>query len=365
MEKQNPRSNVNAVEPEQDHTVVIADDVSGGDDSSLLESLPLKPQGRYKFIRSIGFGGMKGVLLVHDRDTDRDVAMAIMPDFRDRPVRDLNRFVREAKITAKLEHPNIVPVYDIGIDALGSPFFTMKYLHGSTLAVILRRLRSGDAAAAQEYPQHRLIQVFLRVCNAVAFAHSHDICHFDLKPGNIHCGAFGDVQIIDWGLAGQEIEIGKNGQRIGTPGYMAPELLVHGGKAGKASDIYSLGGILYAILTLDSPFAGLPQQEVLRRTAAGRIEPPSLLGQAVSPGLEAICLKAMAHDPAERYSSVVEMRREIQETLSGYAAKAEQASILRNTLLFLRRNIYVVIIVILLMLIGGLTLLVLHLYHQI
>ena len=101
MEKQSPRSNVNAVEPEQDHTVVIADDVSGGDDSSLLESLPLKPQGRYKFIRSIGFGGMKGVLLVHDRDTDRDVAMAIMPDFRDRPVRDLNRFVREAKITAK------------------------------------------------------------------------------------------------------------------------------------------------------------------------------------------------------------------------------------------------------------------------
>lgn len=365
MEKPNPKSDVNVPEAEQDQTVVIADDTPSGNDSSLLDTLPLKPQERYKFIRSIGFGGMKGVLLVHDRDTGRDVAMAIMPDFRDRPVRDLNRFVREAKITAKLEHPNIVPVYDIGIDALGSPFFTMKYLHGSTLAVILRRLRSGDAEAAQEYTPQRLIQVFLRVCNAVAFAHSRDICHFDLKPGNIHCGAFGDVQIIDWGLAGPEMEVSSSGQRIGTPGYMAPELLFPGGKAGKASDIYSLGCILYAILTLDSPFAGLPQQEVLRRTAGGRIEPPSLLGQSVSPGLEAICLKAMSRDPADRYRSAVEMRREIQESLSGYAAKAEKASLWRNILLFVRRNIYAVIIVILLVLIGGLTLLVLHLYHQI
>ena len=365
MEKPNPKLNVNVPESGQDETVVITDDTVSGGDDSLLESLPLKPQERYKFIRSIGFGGMKGVLLVHDRDTGRDVAMAIMPDFRDRPVRDLNRFVREAKITAKLEHPNIVPVYDIGIDALGSPFFTMKYLQGSTLAVILRRLRSGDAEAAQDYPQYRLIQVFLRICNAVAFAHSRNICHFDLKPGNIHCGAFGDVQIIDWGLAGTEIEVGKNGQRIGTPGYMAPELLTPGGKAGKASDIYALGGILYAILTLDSPFAGLPQQEVLRRTAAGKIEPPSLSGQPVSPGLEAICLKAMAHNPADRYGSAQEMRREIQETLSGYAAKAEKASALRNFVLFIRRNIYAVIIVILLMLIGGLTLLALHFYHQI
>ena len=122
---------------------------------------------------------------------------------------------------------------------------------------------------------------------------------------------------------------------------------------------------MYAILTLDSPFSGLSQQEILNRTALGKLIPPSLVGPQFPIGLEAICLKAMAHDPAERYSSGVEMRREIQETLSGYAAKAEQASMLRNTLLFLRRNIYVVIIVILLILIGGLTLLVLHLYHQI
>jgi len=104
---------LNVPEPDTEQkTVVIGDDGVDIHGENLLESLPLKPQERYKFIRSIGFGGMKGVLLVHDRDTGRDVAMAIMPDFRDRPQRDLDRFVREAMITARLEHPNIVPVYD-------------------------------------------------------------------------------------------------------------------------------------------------------------------------------------------------------------------------------------------------------------
>ncbi len=370
---ENPEQNLKTSDPDGENTVVVSDFEStiviadGGEDenNNLLATLPLKPQERYKFIRSIGFGGMKGVLLVHDRDTGRDVAMAIMPDFRDRPVHDLNRFVREAKITASLEHPNIVPVYDIGIDALGSPFFTMKYLHGCTLAMVLRKLRFRDAETMAEYPQSRLLQIFLRVCNAVAFAHSRDICHFDLKPGNIYCGDFGEVQVIDWGLAGSGGEVTENGQLKGTPGYIAPELLSSGGKAGKTSDIYALGAILYAILTLDSPNAGLPQQEILRRAAAGKIAPPSLAGQQVSSGLEAICMKAMATDPKERYRSAVELRKEIQESLSGYAAKAEKASFWRNAQLFIRRNIYTVIIFVLLVISAGLAYLALHLYKQI
>ena len=364
MEKQNPNSNVSDRDAEQ-KTVVVAENGAELDGEDLLNTLPLKPQDRYKFIRSIGFGGMKGVLLVHDRDTGRDVAMAIMPDFRDRPLRDLNRFVREAKITARLEHPNIVPVYDLGIDAIGSPFFTMKYLHGSSLAVVLRRLRSGDEATKRDFPRSRLLQIFQRVCNAVAFAHSKDICHFDLKPGNIHCGDFGEVQVIDWGLAGPEDSAPvEPGQMKGTPGYMAPELLVPGGKAGKASDIYSLGAILYAILTLDSPYAGLPQPEMLRRTVAGKLPPPVNHDEPVSPSLEAICFKAMARDPGARYASAVDLRLEISDFLSGYAAAAEQASVWRNFLLFLRRNVYAVIIVILLVITGVLAYVVLHLYMQ-
>ena len=262
MEKLNQNLNGSeaVVNIDEEPTVVLQDEDSVAEPENLLATLPLKPQQRYKFIRSIGFGGMKGVLLVHDRDTNRDVAMAIMPDFRDRDVRDLNRFVREARITATLEHPNIVPVYDIGIDMSGSPYFVMKYLQGATLAVVLKRLRARDEKTMAEFPRTRLLRFFTRICNAVAFAHSKGIYHMDLKPGNIHCGDYGEVQIIDWGLAG-DIFTGNAGQIKGTPGYMAPELLSGEGKTGKAADIYALGGILYAILTLDSPLAGLPQNE--------------------------------------------------------------------------------------------------------
>ena len=361
MEKPNPI--LNAPESDAEATVIFNDDPNEGcDGDNLLASLPLKPQDRYRFIRSIGFGGMKGVLLVHDRDTGRDVAMAIMPDFRDRPVNDLNRFVREAWITAKLEHPNIVPVYDIGIDMSGSPFFTMKYLRGATLAVVLKRLRSGDKETLENFPQSRLVQLFVRICNAVAFAHSKDICHFDLKPGNIHCGDFGEVQVIDWGLAG-DISTGVAGQIKGTPGYMAPELISGTYPPGKAADIYALGAILYAILTLDSPLAGCSQQEILRRTVSGRIPAPSLEGTQLPLALEAICQKAMALDPKERYSSAIELRSDVNAALAGYATAAEDASAMRNMILFLRRNITHVIIVMLLVLSGMLALLAWYLYR--
>jgi len=349
VESQN--QNLSDAERSADATVVIDNGSTDGECRDCLESLPLKSQSRYKFIRSIGFGGMKGVLLVHDRDTGRDVAMAIMPDFRDRPLQDLNRFVREAQITAKLEHPNIVPVYDIGIDMSGSPFFTMKYLRGSSLAVVLKRLRAGDMEMMEKFPQSRLLQFYLRVCNAVAFAHSMGICHFDLKPGNIHCGDYGEVQVIDWGLAG-DISTGLPNQIKGTPGYMAPELVSGTGKPGKAADIYALGGILYAILTLDSPLAGLPQQEILRRTVAGKIPQPSLLVPRLLPALEAVCMKAMALNPADRYSDPMEIRSDINAILAGYAAQAEQASAMRNCFLFLRRNLAAVTIIILLILSG-------------
>ena len=349
MERPSQYSSV--IDTDVEPTVVLNDGEKNADPENLLASLPLKPQDRYKFIRSIGFGGMKGVLLVHDRDTGRDVAMAIMPDFRDRPLRDLNRFVREAQITAKLEHPNIVPVYDIGIDMSGSPFFTMKYLRGSSLAVVLKRLRAGDMEMMEKFPQSRLLQFYLRVCNAVTFAHSMGICHFDLKPGNIHCGDYGEVQVIDWGLAG-DISTGLPNQIKGTPGYMAPELVSGTGKPDKAADIYALGGILYAILTLDSPLAGLPQQEILRRTVAGKIPQPSLLVPRLLPALEAVCMKAMSLNPAERYSDPMEIRSDINAILAGYAAEAEQASVMRNCFLFLRRNLAAVTIIILLILSG-------------
>ena len=350
MEKSDQNSN--SFDSNVEQTMVIADFSAGNDcTEDALSALPVKPQERYRFIRSIGFGGMKGVLLVHDQDTGRDVAMAIMPDFRDRSRRDLNRFVREAYITAKLEHPNIVPVHDIGIDGSGSPYFTMKYLHGQTLAMILHQLQRGQDNG---YSQDRLLKVLVRVCNAVAFAHSKGICHLDLKPGNILCGEFGEVQVLDWGLAAAAEDDSDLGLLQGSPGYMAPEFILSKGMEhpGVAADIYAIGAILYFILTNEAPFANLPQQEVLRRQVEGRIVPPSRINGQVDPGLEAVCMKAMALDPAERYQSVIDLRKEIAACIAGYPSRAENPSSWRRMTLYVKRNWSMAVIILLLILVG-------------
>ncbi|MDD5599606.1 MAG: serine/threonine-protein kinase, partial [Victivallaceae bacterium] len=182
-------------------SMVIDRDAIESDLDEHIEELTLKPAGKYKFIRSIGFGGMKAVVQVSDKDTTRKVAMAIIPDFEDRSKKDINRFIREARITARLEHPNIVPIHDIGIDPNGSPYFTMKYLRGQSLALVLKKLNNGNPDALEQYTLPRLLRTYVKVANAIAFAHSKRIIHLDLKPENIHIGDFGEVLVLDWGLA--------------------------------------------------------------------------------------------------------------------------------------------------------------------
>ncbi len=328
----------------------------------ILSTLPVKPQDRYKFIRSIGFGGMKGVLLVYDRDTSREVAMAIMPDFRERPQSDLERFVREAKLTAGLEHPNIVPVHDIGIDTTGSPYFTMKFLHGQSLASALRKVQKGDPEAVTRFGLVRLLQIFIRICNAIEFAHSQGVCHLDLKPENVNLGDFGEVLVLDWGLArslrspaeGGAVSPDRAapvtpGQVKGTPGYMSPEQI----RASEdfpvdiRADVYALGAILYAMLALANPLARLPVEEVLRRTVTGEVPPPSEVapeGRYVPAALEAICQKAMAPLAGNRYANVAELREDIVAFQTGYVPKAENASPLKHAGLFIGRNVLILLI---------------------
>ena len=308
--------------------------------------LPRKSNKRYKFIRSIGFGGMKAVLLVEDHDTGREVAMALMPDFRERPHRDLERFVEEARITARLEHPNIVPVHDIGIDASGSPYFTMKYLRGVLLDKVIRLLRGGDPGMTARYPLYRRLQIFIRVCNAINFAHSQGVCHLDIKPSNINIGDYGEVVVFDWGLARMLDEDGfarlDELRPKGTPGYMAPEYLNRSSavQVGIRSDVYSLGGLLYSLLTLESPLAGMKTEDILRRTAAGILPRPSLAApeQDIPSSLDAVCMKAMSRNPADRYASVSELREEISAYMTGFAPKAEHAGWLRRVGLFMARH---------------------------
>ncbi|MBS1370301.1 MAG: serine/threonine protein kinase [Lentisphaeria bacterium] len=354
-------------------TEVISTDarpVEHGDDIDVFASLPIKPQERYKFLRSIGFGGMKSVLLVFDSDTGREVAMAIMPDFRERPRADLERFVREARLTAQLEHPNIVPVHDLGIDSSGSPFFTMKYLHGQSLASVLRRLRKEEPEAIHRFSQLRLLQVYIRICNAIEFAHSQGICHLDLKPENVNIGDFGEVLVLDWGLARSldpnspvaspnMEDVDANGRVKGTPGYMAPEQIrvMRECPVGFRTDIYALGGILYAMLSLSNPLSALPMDEILRRTASGDIPPPGAVApddRHIPAALEAICQKAMAINPADRYQTVAELREDIFAFQTGYVPKAENASPLKHAGLFLGRNRLILLVLLTLILAASL-----------
>ena len=159
------------------------------------ERITASPNERYHNRNVIGSGGMKIVLQTDDLNVGRSIAMAISKDAS--PEKQL-RFLEEARITASLEHPNIVPVHDIGRGRSGVPYFTMKLVHGLTLEQIIDGLRKDDPGLQKRFPLHARLEIFLKVCDAIAFAHSRGIIHLDLKPDNIQVGEYGEVLVLDW-----------------------------------------------------------------------------------------------------------------------------------------------------------------------
>lgn len=378
------------VAQELEEQTVISTDTISIDQNELIKgrnvkSLTVKPDNKYRFERSIGMGGMKAVLQVWDKDTSRSIAMAVIPDCDDRPPSDIKRFIQEARITAMLEHPNIVPIHEIGVDKAGSPYFTMKFLRGRTLAEILRGLRNNEPEFVEKFDLQRMMRVYVKVCNAIAFAHSKDIIHLDIKPENIHVGDFGEVLVLDWGLAkyigeteetytpkaASPVEIPANedkdfltldGVAKGTPGYMAPEQAAgENSKRDKRSDIYALGAILYSILTQQKPVQGNDVKKIMADTIQGNIVSPRKAAaetdsRYIPSALEAIAMKAMSVNPDDRYQTVRELREDIFAFMGGFAPKAEAASSLKKTVLFINRNsfkIYFAIAMILLLALIG------------
>ncbi len=335
------------------------------DHSQLLHELSLKPRDRYKFIRTIGIGGMKTVLLVYDKDTRRNVALAMMPDFNSRSNQELSKFIHEALITAKLEHPNIVPIHDIGLDSNMSPYFVMTFLSGMMLSSLLSRMKNGDEEILKFYYARKMLLNFQKICHAVEFAHSQNILHLDLKPANVHIGKYGEVQVLDWGLAKiidgekdselgqkkdsilQKYAVSETGEAkkvaLGTPGFMAPEQAL--GKAVDVrTDVYSLGAILFSILMMKSPTAFLEDaspKAVIKATVDGSIiNDVEMVNESrpIPPELEAICRKAMATNPDDRYQTVKELRDDIGNYLSNYPTLAERPVASKKMLLFVKRN---------------------------
>jgi serine/threonine-protein kinase len=273
-------------------------------DASRLETLVpacgWSGTGRYQIAGEIARGGVGVVLKGRDADLGREVAIkTLRAEYASRPAM-VRRLVEEAQIGGQLQHPGVLPVYEMGLDANLRPYFTMKLVRGRTLAALLHAYDDDLARTAQE--RHRLLSIFDQVCQTVAYAHARGVIHRDLKPANVMVGAFGEVQVVDWGLAkvlsraaasdvpaagelqpgtGEgEVATVRNGEPgaqsvagsvLGTPAYMAPEQ-ARGEveKQDERCDVFALGAILYEILTLRPPYIGTGA-EVLRQATEGRI----------------------------------------------------------------------------------------------
>jgi serine/threonine-protein kinase len=291
---------------------------------------------RFRVLRPHAKGGLGQVSVALDQELDRPVALKQIQDRHADDPHSRARFVQEAEITGKLEHPGIIPVYGLGHDARGRPFYAMRFIQGDSLKQAIAAFH-GDAtlkrdAAGRNTRLRELLRRFTDVCNAVAYAHSRGVLHRDLKPSNIMLGPYGETLVVDWGLAktvgaapaepaaGAASSLTEGpirlsglsrshaetvaGSMIGTPAFASPEQV--SGRLdllGPASDIYGLGATLYALLTGRPPVAADELEEVLRRVQKGEIPSPRSLDPAIPKPLEAICLKAMALKPEDRYPS--------------------------------------------------------------
>ena len=276
--------------------------------------------GRYEVGAELGRGGLAHVALARDTRLNRRVALKTL---RARSDSSERRFIHEALVAARLEHPGIIPVYDVGVDGAGAPYLSMKYVGGGTLAAAVTRSKTLTERLA-------LVPALLLVADAMAYAHSEGVIHRDLKPANVLLGAFGEAVVVDWGIAKNlraqgRLELEEDhtptaihtraGSIVGTPGYMAPEQAV-GDPVDERTDVYALGALLYTIVTGRPPFRG--------KSARALIEAVLTTGPAcaladlhgVTETLSELVARAMARDPEERHANARLFADELRSVLA-------------------------------------------------
>jgi tRNA A-37 threonylcarbamoyl transferase component Bud32 len=303
---------------------------------------------RYRPGRKLGEGSMGEVTVTRDLRILRDVAMKrLHPDHHTQRPDLRDRFLREARVQGQLEHPSVVPVYEIGVDHEGREYFTMKRVRGRTLEQVFRGLREDDPEFGTQYSRRRLLTAISRVCLAVAFAHERGVVHRDIKPANIMLGDYGEVHLLDWGIAqvvGVDdpliegaVDLSKDrvpstevGFVVGTPGYMAPEQArgetrTYGGR----SDIYSLGAILFEAMTLERLHNQANVEQMLASTVNGVEARPGVRAPQLNlpPELDEIVQRATAMQAEDRYTSARQMNDDIERLLDGERDNTRRAEI--------------------------------------
>jgi serine/threonine protein kinase len=305
---------------------------------------------RFRVLRPHARGGLGEVFVARDEELHREVALKEMQAPHAADPNSRSRFVLEAEITGGLEHPGIVPVYGLGTYADGRPFYAMRFIKGDTFQDAIERFHEADGPRRD--PGERglalrgLLRRFVDVCNAVTYAHARGVLHRDLKPSNAILGSYGETLVVDWGLAkptGRGVKEGGGGAEetlrpasasgpaqtqmgsvLGTPAYMSPEQAAGRlEELGPASDVYSLGAMLYCLLTGNAPFDGRRDVgEVLGKVKKGQFAPPRRVKREVPAALEAVCLQAMALRPEGRYPSARALAADVERWLADEAVSA-------------------------------------------
>ncbi len=300
---------------------------------SLRSARTVPPEQRYRFLGAVGAGGMGEVLVAADEALQRKVAFKrMLPDAMG-SVDAVARFFQEAQVTAQLDHPNVVPIYSLETSSSSEvPAYTMKLVHGTTLAELVQQAR-------EHHDLPTLLDHFLKVCEALAYAHSRGVLHRDLKPDNIMVGAWGEVYVMDWGIARlvdegpPEGEDPEEGQAIGTPAYMSPEQAIgHNFRLDARSDQYSLGLILFELATLQRAVPGEGFSVVFRAQAGEKRQPVNAAsGQPISKDLQAIIDKATAFEPHRRYPDVSALAEDVRRFMRGEPTLARPDNLPRRT----------------------------------